>query len=682
MSATAIAGAASARGGSLRRFASQEALLAVAVIGLAVVVGFINPRFLATRNLADLLLGNAYIAVAAVGMSMVIISGNIDISVGALIGVLATISGSLAVAGAPIVVAWLAPLVLGVAVMAAQGAVVAYLRIPAIVVTLGMMSILKGGLISVTGGEWITDLPHGFHLADLSVLGVPMPVVIMVLATVLAALWMHYSPRGRAIYATGGNAEAARLCGVNPQRTVVMVFALHGLFAGIADARLCDPASRHPVDHAGRPGAHRHHRLGGRRGQHSRRRRHGSRLDAGGDPHRRDHQRARFHQRLALLDRRRARRPDPRHRDRRHPAPPAARRAGMEEMSVAAETPAHRTPWWLKRHETLLAIILAIALVGLGAFNERFLTLDNLLNQGRLMTEIGLIALPMTFVIVTGGIDLSVGAVVGLCAIMLGFSWKAFGFPLPLAIVFALFVGGLAGLVNGLVITRLKVPPLIMTIATLALYRGLAEGISQARSVRGYPEWFYFLGQGSLFGVPTQLLILIVLIVVAGVALDRTTFGRTLYAIGSNETAARFSALNVDRAKLVVYTLSGFASGLAAFVLVSRVTTTRSDMGLGYELDVIAAVVLGGTSIFGGSGTIWGTAIGLAMIQLLKNGLALTGVKGDATIVVIGVALILSVLVASSARTMARVFETLSTRNLKLETRNFNRSLCQLHPHA
>ena len=317
-------------------------------------------------------------------------------------------------------------------------------------------------------------------------------------------------------------------------------------------------------------------------------------------------------------------------------------------MTLAAETPARGAPWWLKRHETLLAIILMIALVGLGAFNDRFLTLDNLLNQGRLMTEIGLIALPMTFVIITGGIDLSVGAVVGLCAIMLGYSWKTFGFPLPLAIVFALLVGGLAGFVNGLVITRLKVPPLIMTIATFALYRGLAEGISEAHSVRGYPDWFYFLGQGNLFGVTTQLLILIVLLVVAGVALDRTTFGRTLCAIGPNETAARFSALNVDRTKLIVYTLSGLASGLAAFVLVSRVTTTRSDMGLGYELDVIAAVVLGGTSIFGGSGTIWGTAIGLAIIQLLKNGLALTGVKGDATIVVIGVALILSVLVASS----------------------------------
>jgi rhamnose transport system permease protein len=317
-------------------------------------------------------------------------------------------------------------------------------------------------------------------------------------------------------------------------------------------------------------------------------------------------------------------------------------------MSAAAETPAHKLPRWIARHETLLAVILIIALAGLGAFNERFLTIDNLLNQGRLMTEIGLISLPMTFVIITGGIDLSVGAIVGLCAVMLGYSWKTFGFPLPLAIVFTLFVGGLAGFLNGLVITRVKVPPLIMTIATLALYRGLAEGVSQAHSVRGYPEWFYFLGQGSVLGVPTQLLILVILVIVAGVALDRTTFGRTLYAIGANETAARFSALNVDRAKLIVYTLSGLASGVAAFVLVSRVTTTRMDMGLGYELDVIAAVVLGGTSIFGGSGTIWGTVIGLAMIQLLKNGLALTGVKGDATIVVIGAALILSVLVASS----------------------------------
>ena len=218
-----------------RALASQEALLAIAIVGLAIAVGADNSRFLAVRNLSDIVLGNAYVAVAAIGMSMVIVSGNIDISVGALIGVLATLSGTLAVSGAPVFLAWLAPLVVGVAVMALQGAVVAYLRIPAIVVTLGMLSILKGGLISATGGKWITDLPESFHLADIELFGIlPMPVVIMVLATLAAAYWMRNSAAGRAIYAAGGNAEAARLCGVSPQRTVVMVFALHGLFAGVA----------------------------------------------------------------------------------------------------------------------------------------------------------------------------------------------------------------------------------------------------------------------------------------------------------------------------------------------------------------------------------------------------------------------------------------------------------------
>jgi rhamnose transport system permease protein len=324
-------------------------------------------------------------------------------------------------------------------------------------------------------------------------------------------------------------------------------------------------------------------------------------------------------------------------------------------MTVLAPEVRRTAPRWLIRHETLLAAILVVALFILGLLNERFLTVDNLLNQGRLMTEVGLLALPMTFIIITGGIDLSVGSIVGLCAIMLGYSWKNFGFPLPLAIAFAIGVGGVAGFVNGLLITRVRVPPLIMTIATLALYRGLAEGISQARSVRNYPEWFFFTGQGEWFGVPAQLWILLAGIIVAGIVLDRTTFGRTLYAIGNNETAARFSGLPVDRVKLLVYTLSGLAAGVSAWVLVSRVTTTRSDMGTGYELDVIAAVVLGGTSIFGGAGTIWGTVVGLVMIQLLKNGLALTGVKGDATIIVIGAVLIASTLIASSLHSRSEV---------------------------
>ena len=153
--------------GFFRAFAGQEFVLLLCIIGLFVIVGLINPRYIAERNLSSIFLGNAYIAVAAIGMSMVIISGNIDISVGSLIGVLATISGSLAVNGYPIIVSWLVPLVVGASVTAIMGFLVAYLRIPSIVVSLGMLSILKGGLISVTAGAWITDLPEGYALAQM-----------------------------------------------------------------------------------------------------------------------------------------------------------------------------------------------------------------------------------------------------------------------------------------------------------------------------------------------------------------------------------------------------------------------------------------------------------------------------------------------------------------------------------
>jgi rhamnose transport system permease protein len=309
---------------------------------------------------------------------------------------------------------------------------------------------------------------------------------------------------------------------------------------------------------------------------------------------------------------------------------------------------ASRSSWtqWL-RHEVILALILVLSLLLLSTQTDRFLTTENLLNQGRLMAEVGLVALPMTFIIITAGIDLSVGSILGLTAIVLGVSWKNIGLPLEAAILAALAIGTLAGFVNGWFITRIKVPPLIMTLATLALYRGLAEGISQARSVRGYPEWFFQLGQGEVFGVPTQLWILCAAILIAWLMLSFSVFGRSLYAIGHNETGARFSGIPVDRYKLLIYTASGFMASLAGCIFVSRVSTTRSDMGTGLELDVIAAVVLGGTSIFGGVGTIAGTVLGFIMIQLLKNGLSLTGVKGDATIVVIGSVLILSILLTN-----------------------------------
>ena len=302
------------------------------------------------------------------------------------------------------------------------------------------------------------------------------------------------------------------------------------------------------------------------------------------------------------------------------------------------------------RHETALAILVALALAVLASRSDRFFTVENLLNQGRLMTEVGLIALAMTFVIVTGGIDLSVGSTVGMSAIFLGVLWHGAGLPLPLAVLAALLIGTFAGLFNGFIITRFKVPPLIATLATLALYRGIAEGVSEARSVRGYPDWFAVLGQGDVLEVPAQLWLLLVAVVITALILGLTVFGRTTYAIGSNEIAARFSGLSVDSTKLAIYAGSGFAAALAGVILVSRVSTTRSDMGSGYELTAITAVVLGGTSIFGGRGTIIGTVLGLVLMQALNNGLSLAGVKGDGTIVVIGAILILAVLLANLFR--------------------------------
>lgn len=214
--------------------ANQESAIIIALVLLLLIVGINNPRFLATRNILDVLSGNAYIAVAALGMTMVIITGNIDISVGSLVGLLAVVSGRLAVAGAPIIVAWLVPLILGALVGALIGFTVAYLRVPSIVVTLGMLSILKGILILWTNGERVTDLPEGFFLAQMRPADIPMPIYFMIILTIIAAIWMRYSGVGRSFYAVGGNAEAARLSGISEKRVIMQVFIINGMFVGIA----------------------------------------------------------------------------------------------------------------------------------------------------------------------------------------------------------------------------------------------------------------------------------------------------------------------------------------------------------------------------------------------------------------------------------------------------------------
>jgi len=225
-----------------RLLGTQEGLLLVLLVVLFLGVGLYNNQFLAWNNVSDLFNVNAYIAVAAIGASMIIITGNIDISVGSAIGVLVTLSGyvalGLADAGLPLPLvnlgAWVVPMFGGMLIGAINGFFVAYLHIPAIVVTLGMFSILKGGLILVAGGVTLYDLPAGYSFAMDDLLGVPQPVWIMIILTIVAFLWMRYSRTGRAQYAVGGNAEAARLSGLDTRRILMTTFILGGLFTGIA----------------------------------------------------------------------------------------------------------------------------------------------------------------------------------------------------------------------------------------------------------------------------------------------------------------------------------------------------------------------------------------------------------------------------------------------------------------
>ena len=218
----------------MRLFGNQESVILFGLLLLIFVIGIANPRFLQERNISDILQGNAYIAVAALGMTMVIVTGNIDISVGSLVGLLAVISGRLVVSGAPAPIAWLAPLFIGGAFGAFIGFLVAYLRIPSIVVTLGMLSIIKGILIIWAQGERVRDMPADYFLSQMRPLGIPMPIIIMVVLTIVVVLWMRYSPTGRAFYALGGNAEAARLSGLSQKRLLMTVFILNGVFIGVA----------------------------------------------------------------------------------------------------------------------------------------------------------------------------------------------------------------------------------------------------------------------------------------------------------------------------------------------------------------------------------------------------------------------------------------------------------------
>jgi rhamnose transport system permease protein len=300
-----------------------------------------------------------------------------------------------------------------------------------------------------------------------------------------------------------------------------------------------------------------------------------------------------------------------------------------------------------KQQYILLGLLIVLCVI-MSLLSDRFLTFYNLFEITRYFVEIGLIALPMTLIIITGGVDLSVGSIVGLSVVVFGRMWRASGESLFAACAVTLLIGLFCGSINGLLIARLKVPLLIVTLATLAIFRGFALGISQAEPIHGYQESFFFLGQGYLGPIPTQFLVFVLAAALFAVGLSRTYWGRYIYAIGNNEPAVIYSGVGVQRIKLAVYSLSGLLCSLAAIIFVSRVSTAKADAGSGYELDAITAVVLGGTSIFGGRGSIGGTILGLVLITTLRNGLALARFSYELQSIFVGVLLLAAILLTNA----------------------------------
>lgn len=292
----------------------------------------------------------------------------------------------------------------------------------------------------------------------------------------------------------------------------------------------------------------------------------------------------------------------------------------------------------------LIALLAEIALFAF-LLPGTFLTVVNAFEVLRFSVELGLLALAMTPILIAGGIDLSVGSALGLCAVVFGLAWHDAHLPIAAAALLTLVLGLVCGFVNAALIARLQLPALIVTLGTYSLYRGLAQGITRgAVSYTGFPARFLSLGQGYFWRVvPLQLPIFVLAIVAYAILVHRSIIGRALYAIGLNKEGAEYAGLPTQRYEALIYLLSGLMASLAAIIFVAHLGLAKADFGTGYELDAIAAVVLGGTSVFGGRGTIAGTLLGLFFLSVLQNGIHLLAFPSELTGVLTGALLLVIV---------------------------------------
>lgn len=299
---------------------------------------------------------------------------------------------------------------------------------------------------------------------------------------------------------------------------------------------------------------------------------------------------------------------------------------------------------YLSKFGPLIGLVILTSV--LAFLSDKFLTMNNIMNIARQSSINALLGIGMLLPILTAGIDLSVGSILAVAIMTMGIVTVNMGMSPFVGILVCLAVGAAFGLLNGLMLTKLRLPhPFISTLGTMNIARGIALIITAAAPIAGFPYIIQFLGREFVGPIPVSFLLVIAVYIIFHIFLTRTQTGRYIYAIGGNKEAARLSGINVDRVLIIVYTISGLMAGLAGLVMVGRVNSAFPLAGLSYELDAIAAVIIGGASFFGGVGTVWGTLIGAMIIAVLRNGLNLLNVSADFQMTVIGLVIIAAVYV-------------------------------------
>lgn len=294
-----------------------------------------------------------------------------------------------------------------------------------------------------------------------------------------------------------------------------------------------------------------------------------------------------------------------------------------------------------RKYAILVALLLII--VGFSLATPKFLTMSNLMNVARQVSMVGVASVGMLFVILLGGIDLSVGSSISLVNVTCALLMVKLGLPPIVAAAASVAVATAFGFLNGVMITRVKIPPIISTMAFMNIMSGTAFLLTKGMTVYGFPGSFKALGQGYVWIIPVPVIIMVIMFALGAFILNRTTFGRYVYAIGGNEDASHLSGVNVKLIKMLVYTLCGMFAGIAGLIMLSRLGTGQASVGTGFEFQVIIAVVLGGTSVTGGEGKISGVIIGVLIMGILSNGLMLLNVSTYAQLVINGIVLLIAV---------------------------------------